>query len=179
MTVMKSSLLTSLDRNYRIEERTTQNRGVDPVHCPTVCADGEAELRAIRNLTAETASPCIFATTGKARLHWGNRRSAFVPRLAKPGFNAETGSSRICATPGKARLQWGRDRVSGFTSRLHAVGEPKDGLHPQHGTPKPCRVRRQLLRRRSDQHSRPPLAQFGLTPKSKRGLASSDPGEAV
>jgi hypothetical protein len=28
-------------------------------------------------------------------------------------------------------------------------------------------------------HSRSLLAQFGLTPKSKRGLAVSDPGEAV
>ena len=71
----------------------------------------------------------------------------FVPALAKLGFNGETGSSRICATTGTAWLQWGRDRVSGFASRLHAEGEPKDGLHPQHGTPKPCRVRRQRLRR--------------------------------
>ena len=28
-------------------------------------------------------------------------------------------------------------------------------------------------------HFRSLLAQFGLTPKSKRGLAASDPGEAV
>ena len=28
-------------------------------------------------------------------------------------------------------------------------------------------------------HFRSLLAQFGLTPKSKRGLASSDPGEVV
>ena len=28
-------------------------------------------------------------------------------------------------------------------------------------------------------HFRSLLAQFGLTPKSKRGLASGDPGEAV
>jgi hypothetical protein len=62
-------LVDSLDRNCRIGERTTQNRGVDQVHCPTVCADGEAELRAIRNLTAETGGPGL------------------VPPLAKPGFN--------------------------------------------------------------------------------------------
>jgi hypothetical protein len=28
-------------------------------------------------------------------------------------------------------------------------------------------------------HFNSPLAQFGLTPKSKRGLAASDPGEVV
>jgi len=35
------------------------------------------------------------------------------------------------------------------------------------------------LRRHPDHHSRSLLAQFGLTPKSRRGLAASDPGEAV
>jgi hypothetical protein len=42
-------------------------------------------------------------------------------------------------------------------------------LHPLHVTPKPCR-----LHRHPDQHSRSQLAQFGLTPKSKRGLAASE-----
>jgi type IV secretory pathway VirD2 relaxase len=32
-------------------------------------------------------------------------------------------------------------------------------------------------RRHPDHHSRSLLAQFGLTPKSKRGLAARDPGE--
>ena len=102
----------------------------------------------------------ICASTGKTRLQRGNRQSP------------------ICATPGTAWLQWGRDRVSGFASRLHAEGEPKDGLHPQHGTPKPCGLRRQRLRREIIT-GRSLLAQFGLTPKSKRGLAASDPGEVV
>jgi len=47
-------------------------------------------------------------------------------------------------------------------------------LHPLHVTSKPCR-----LHRHPDHHSRSLLAQFGLTPKSKRGLAASDPAEAV
>ena len=51
-------------------------------------------------------------------------------------------------------------------------------LHPLHITLKPCRLRRQLLQRHPDMrgHSRSLLAQFGLTPKSKHGLAA---GEAV
>jgi len=31
------------------------------------------------------------------------------------------------------------------------------------------------VHRHPERHSRPLLAQFGLTPKSKRGLAASDP----
>ena len=81
---------------------------------------------------------------------------AFVPRLAQPGFN---GVATVSADSHR---------------RLHPVGEPKDGLHPLHVTSKPCRVQRH-----PDHHSRSVLAQFGLTPKSKRGLAASDPGEAV
>jgi len=40
-------------------------------------------------------------------------------------------------------------------------------------------VHRQRLQGHPDHHFRTLLAQFGLTPKSKRGLAASDPGEAV
>jgi hypothetical protein len=47
-------------------------------------------------------------------------------------------------------------------------------LHPLHVTPKPCR-----LHRHPDHHSRSLLAQFGLTPKSKRGLGAGDPVGAV
>ena len=46
-------------------------------------------------------------------------------------------------------------------------------LHPLHGTPKPCR-----LHRHPDHHSRSLLAQFGLTPKYRRGLAASEAVEA-
>jgi len=42
-------------------------------------------------------------------------------------------------------------------------------LHPLHVTPKPRR-----RHRHPDHHSRSLLAQFGLTPKSKRGLAASE-----
>jgi len=50
-------------------------------------------------------------------------------------------------------------------------------LHPLHVTPKACRSR--PLHRHPDQHSRSLLAQFELTPKSKRGMAVSEVGEAV
>ena len=43
-----------------------------------------------------------------------------------------------------------------------------------HVTPKPCRVLWQRLHRHPDHHSRSLLAQFGLTPKSRRGLAESE-----
>jgi len=52
-------------------------------------------------------------------------------------------------------------------------------LHSLHVTPKPCRVHRQLLRRHPDHHSRSLLAQFGLTPKSRRGLAVGTVGDVV
>jgi hypothetical protein len=47
-------------------------------------------------------------------------------------------------------------------------------LHPLHVTPKPCR----LHQRHPDQHSRSLLAQFGLTPKSRRGLVVREVGES-
>jgi hypothetical protein len=40
-------------------------------------------------------------------------------------------------------------------------------------------VHRQLLHRHPDQHFRSMLAQFGLTPKSKRGLAAGEVVDAV
>ena len=43
-------------------------------------------------------------------------------------------------------------------------------LLPLHGTSKPCR-----LHRHSEHHSRSLLAQFGLTPKSKRGWGAGEP----
>jgi hypothetical protein len=74
--------------------------------------------------TAETAVPDLCHDwQSPASMGRGNRQSAFVPRLAKPGFNAETGSPHfchrwqslastgkqavcICATTGTAWLQW-------------------------------------------------------------------------
>jgi transposase InsO family protein len=52
-------------------------------------------------------------------------------------------------------------------------------LHHLHVTPKPCRVLWQRLRRHPDHHSRSLLAQFGLTPKSRRGLAAGEAGDAL
>jgi len=54
-------------------------------------------------------------------------------------------------------------------------------LHHLYVTPQPCRVHRQLLRRRSERWDRQfrSLLQFGLTPKSKRGLASSEAVDAL
>jgi len=52
-------------------------------------------------------------------------------------------------------------------------------LHSEHGTPKLCRLRRQLLHRHPDHHSRSLLAQFGLTPKSKRGRGAGEAGGVV
>jgi len=52
-------------------------------------------------------------------------------------------------------------------------------LHPLHVTPKPCGLRRQPLHRHPDHDFRSLLAQFGLTPKPKRGMAASDQGEGV
>jgi len=65
--------------------------------------------------------------------------------------------------------------ATAFPDRSHG-SSLRRSLHPLHVTPKPCRVHRQLLRRRSERrgHFRSLLAQFGLTPKSKRGLASSE-----
>ena len=50
-----------------------------------------------------------------------------------------------------------------------AIPQRPASLHPLHVTPKPCRVHHY-----PDQHSRTLLAQFGLTPKSRRGLAASE-----
>jgi len=47
-------------------------------------------------------------------------------------------------------------------------------LHPLRVTPKPCRVHRHL-----DHHSRSLLAQFELTPKSKRGLGAGEVGDVA
>ena len=65
------------------------------------------------------------------------------------------------------------------SERIAATMHPS--LHPLHVTPQLCRVHRQLLQRHPDMrgHSRSLLAQFGLPPKSKRGLGAGDPGEAV
>ena len=55
---------------------------------------------------------------------------------------------------------------AGFVKRVPA------SLHPLHGTSKPYRVHRH-----PDHHSRSLLAQFGLTPKSKRGLGKRSLGD--
>ena len=52
---------------------------------------------------------------------------------------------------------------AGFVKRVSA------SLHPLRVTSKPCR-----LHRHPDQHSRSLLAQFGLTPKSRRGLGAGE-----
>ena len=93
-----------------------------------------------------------------------------MPALAKLGFNAETGSPRICATPGTDRLQWGR----GF--------EPADShlAFVRWASQKTVYIPCMAPRNHADctailsGHSRTPLAQFGLTPKSKRGLAARE-----
>ena len=66
-------------------------------------------------------------------------------------------------TDGVSRIRW-RESLNPWSA----------SLHPLHVTPKPCR-----LHRHPDHHFRSLLAQFGLTPKSKRGLAASEAGEAV
>ena len=54
-------------------------------------------------------------------------------------------------------------------------------LHPLHVTPKPCRLHSAILHRHPDMrgHSRSLLAQFGLTPKSKRGLGAGEVGDVL
>ena len=73
------------------------------------------------------------------------------------------------ATQQAVDASWRRPFLIGLTEVCTAMS-----LHPLHVTPKPCRVHRH-----PDHHSRSLLAQFGLTPKSRHGLAASDPSEAV
>ena len=67
------------------------------------------------------------------------------------------------------------DAVSRISWREAPIRGPAS-LHRLHVTSKPCRVHRPLLRRRRGRHFHSLLAQFGLMPKSRRGLAA---GEAV
>ena len=65
-------------------------------------------------------------------------------------------------------LRGSRNEVSGVIIVIRHPERPFS-LHPLHVTPKPCR-----MRRHPDHHSRCLLAQFGLTPKPRRGMAESE-----
>jgi len=58
--------------------------------------------------------------------------------------------------------------ATAFPDRSHGSSRSLS-LHPLHVTPKPYRVHPH-----PDHHSRSLLAQFGLTPKSKRGLGAGE-----
>jgi hypothetical protein len=72
---------------------------------------------------------------------------------------------RLLITKALVVVTW---HSSGFPS-ADFVKRVTASLHLLHVTPKQCRVQRH-----SDHHPRSLLAQFGLTPKSKRGLAASE-----
>ncbi len=58
--------------------------------------------------------------------------------------------------------------ATAFPDRSHGSSRTHQSTSPA-CTPKPCR-----LRRHPDHHSRTLLAQFGLTPKSRRGVAARE-----
>ena len=130
---------------------------------------------------AETGGPRICASTGTAWAqwtaetgsrhlcqHWQNSAStgkqavpAFVPALAQTGFN---GAATVSADSHLAFMRRASQKtvyIPSMAPRNHAacIGDDCDAGEIIAG--------------------RPLLAQFGLTPKSKRGLAAREAGEAV
>jgi len=108
---------------------------------------------------------------GKAAPLFPEMRHEFLAPLSKDTVVKKPQNSPMAIL---LRQQYERNLSRKLETPVNCDG---GSLHPLHVTPKPCRLRGRSERR--DRHHRSLLAQFGLTPKSKRGLASSDPGEAV
>ena len=87
----------------------------------------------------------------------------------------DTAFVRLLITKALVVVKW---HSSGFPCTGFVKPVPAS-LHPLHVTPKPCRLRRQLLHRHPDHHSRTLLVQFVLTPKSRRELAAIDPADPL
>ena len=101
-------------------------------------------------------------------LHFCNLFITDLPSVMDPLLSGD-----LIAVTGHEKSLWYGRPVAQCVVHSHGIVELRQrttlSLHPLRVTPKPCRVHRH-----PDHDSRSLLAQFGLTPKSRRGLGAGE-----